>query len=222
MTRDIQVAIVDDDGQMREVIAQCLAGDPQLQLGSSCISGEQALERLPEEKPDVVLMDINMPGMSGIECARMLKAALPSTRIVMLTVFDDPQSTFDALAAGAEGYLLKRMAPDKLTDAIHEVLGGGSPMSPPIARMVVRSFQDSKTAVAEDLRLSPRELEVLDGLAQGLPYKLIADQLDISMGTIRTHIEHIYRKLHVHNRTDAVVKYLHGSSGADGRGDVNP
>jgi DNA-binding NarL/FixJ family response regulator len=211
MSKNIQVAIVDDDAEMREVITQCLTADPQLKLGSSCTSGEHALQQLPEEQPDVVLMDINMPGMSGIECARLLKAALPSTRIVMLTVFDDPQSTFDALAAGAEGYLLKRLAADRLTHAIHEVLAGGAPMSPPIARMVVQSFQDSKTAVAEELQLSPRELEVLEGLAQGLPYKLIADKLAISMGTIRTHIEHIYRKLHVHNRTDAVVKYLQGS-----------
>lgn len=212
MSKKIQVAIVDDDADMREVITQCLAEDPQLQLDISCTSGEEALQLLPPEEPDVVLMDINMPGMSGIECVRHLKAALPSTRIVMLTVFDDPQSTFDALAAGAEGYLLKHLAPDRLNDAVHEVLEGGSPMSPPIARMVVRSFQEAKTAVAEELQLSPRELEVLDGLAQGLPYKLIADQLDISMGTIRTHIEHIYRKLHVHNRTDAVVKYLQGGS----------
>jgi len=212
MSKSIQVAIVDDDAEMREVITQCLAEDPELKLGSSCTSGEEALKKLPDEEPDVVLMDINMPGMNGIECVRRLKVALPSTRIVMLTVFDDPDSTFDALAAGAEGYLLKHLAADRLIDAIHEVLEGGSPMSPPIARMVVRSFKDSKTAVADELQLSPRELEVLDGLARGLPYKLIADQLDISMGTIRTHIEHIYRKLHVHNRTDAVVKYLKGES----------
>lgn len=211
MSKTIHVAIVDDDDEMRDVITQCLADDPDIELKSLCVSGEEALQRLPVEKPDVVLMDVNMPGMSGIECVRQLKLALPSARIIMLTVFDDPQSTFDALAAGAEGYLLKRLAADRLDDAIREVFAGGAPMSPPIARLVVRSFQDSKTAVAEDLQLSPRELEVLDGLAQGLPYKLIAHQLDISMGTIRTHIEHIYRKLHVHNRTDAVVRYLQGS-----------
>lgn len=209
MKKPTRIAIVDDDLEFQATVAECLQDDPTLQLVCRCQSGEEALERLPAEKPDIVLMDINMKGMSGIECVRPLKKLLPSTQIVMLTVFEDTRSIFPALAAGANGYVLKHLAADRLIESIEEVLGGGVPMSAPIARMVVQSLRTENEPEAES-NLTAREREVLDGLAHGLAYKQIADQLGISIGTIRTHIERIYQKLHVHNRTDAVVKYLRG------------
>jgi DNA-binding NarL/FixJ family response regulator len=207
MRKNTRIAIVDDDPEFQGTVAECLQDEPSFRLICSCDSGEEALEVLPRQKPDIVLMDINMKGMSGIECVRQLKRLLPSTHVVMLTVFEDTRSIFPALAAGANGYLLKRFVADRLIDSIQEVLGGGAPMSAPIARMVVKSLQTDGSN-EEELQLTAREREVLDGLARGLAYKQIAAELDISMGTIRTHIERIYEKLHVHNRTDAVVKYL--------------
>lgn len=211
MSKKIRIAIVDDDADFQATVAECLEDEPTFQLICTCSSGEEALERLPEgkQRPDIVLMDINMKGMSGIECVRKLKRLLPTTHVVMLTVFEDTRSIFPALAAGANGYLLKHFVADRLIESIQEVLSGGAPMSAPIARMVVKSLQ-SKGTTEEEVQLTSREREVLDGLARGLAYKQIADELDISMGTIRTHIERIYEKLHVHNRTDAVVKYLRG------------
>ena len=209
MSKEINIAIVDDDAEFRETVGACLEGETSMRLICECRSGEEALELLPAVEPDVVLMDINMQGMSGIECVQQLVQLLPSTHIVMLTVFQDTKSIFQALAAGASGYLLKHLAADRLTEAIEEVLSGGAPMSAPIARMVVKSLQTEDVSGKKGL-LTARETEVLNALARGLPYKLIADELGISIGTIRTHIEHIYEKLHVHNRTDAVVKYLRG------------
>ena len=209
MSKEINIAIVDDDAEFRETAGACLEGDASMHLICECRSGEEALDRLPEVKPDVVLMDINMKGMSGIDCVRQLVQVLPDTHVVMLTVFQDTKSIFQALAAGASGYLLKHLAAERLTDAVQEVLSGGAPMSAPIARMVVKSLQTEDVSGKKGL-LTARETEVLNALARGLPYKLIADELGISIGTIRTHIEHIYEKLHVHNRTDAVVKYLRG------------
>ena len=209
MSKKTRIAIVDDDSEFQGTVAECLQDEPTFDLVCTCSSGEEALERLPAEKPDIVLMDINMKGMNGIECVRQLKKLLPGTHVVMLTVFEDTRSIFPALAAGANGYLLKRFVADRLIDSIQEVLSGGAPMSAPIARMVVKSLQ-AEGATEDGVQLTTREREVLDGLARGLAYKQIADELDISMGTIRTHIERIYEKLHVHNRTDAVVKYLRG------------
>ena len=209
MSDKIRIAMVDDDPEFRQTVAECLHDESSLQLICTCRSGEEAVERLPKEKPDVVLMDINMKGMNGIECVRQLKKLLPATQVVMLTVFEDTHSIFPALAAGANGYLLKHYAADRLIDSIREVASGGVPMSAPIARMVVRSLRLVDPSDAQS-QLTTREREVLDALARGLAYKQIADELDISMGTIRTHIERIYEKLHVHNRTDAVVKYLRG------------
>jgi DNA-binding NarL/FixJ family response regulator len=153
-------------------------------------------------------MDINMPEMNGIECTRRLSAALPSVNILMLTVFEDSDKIFQALAAGAGGYLLKRSQPAKLLDAIREVHEGGSPMSAPIARKVVRSFQQAGEVGSKSEGLSPREEQVLNCLAKGFVYKQISDELGISIDTIRTYIRRIYDKLHVHSRTEAVAKYL--------------
>jgi DNA-binding NarL/FixJ family response regulator len=209
MTKIIKVSIVDDEVDLRENIA----GYVDSAKGFRCLgvhgSAEDALVNLPKEKPDVVLMDINLGGMSGIECVRRLKPLMPATQVVMLTVFEDTEKIFSALAAGASGYLLKRLAPAKLLEAIREVHEGGSPMSAPIARKVVVSLQPVLAAPGgEPIALSPREREVLDGLAEGQAYKQIADKLGVSIHTVRNYIRRIYEKLHVCSRTEAVAKYL--------------
>jgi DNA-binding NarL/FixJ family response regulator len=153
-------------------------------------------------------MDINMSGMNGIECTRRLKLTLPGVNILMLTVFDDSDQIFQALASGANGYLLKRSSPEKLLEAIREVSQGGSPMSAPIARKVVKSFQVPAPRGVEPTELSQRELEVLQGLAQGLAYKQIADQLNVSIHTVRNYIRRVYEKLHVHSSGEALAKYF--------------
>jgi DNA-binding NarL/FixJ family response regulator len=171
-------------------------------------SAAEALQHLPTDKPDVVLMDINMSGMDGIECVAQLKARMPDIEVIMLTVYDDTDKIFKALSAGATGYILKRSPPEELLEAIREVHGGGSAMSSSIARKVVASFQKTSPRAAGETHLSPREQGVLDCLARGLTYKQIADQLGISIETIRTHLKRIYHKLHVQSRTEAVAKYV--------------
>ena len=208
----ITVSIVDDDAKLRQSIATFVDGSPGFKCVSHYGSAEAALKGLPADKPDVVLMDINMGEMSGIECVERLKAHSPDMQILMLTVYEDTEKIFRALAAGANGYLLKRSSPTKLLAAIREVHAGGSPMTSSIARKVVASFQ--KHTPATDAageragQLSPREQAVLDGLAKGWTYKQLASELDISIDTIRTYIRRIYEKLHVQSRTEAVAKYL--------------
>jgi len=212
MTKVIKVSIVDDEPDLRENIA----GYVGAAKGFRCIglygNARDALANIPKEKPDVVLMDINLGGMSGIECVRLLKPQVPEAQVVMLTVFEDTEKIFSALAAGASGYLLKRMPPAKLLEAIREVHEGGSPMSAPIARKVVQSLQPAparaETPAGVEINLSPREREVLDGLAEGQAYKQIADHLNVSIHTVRNYIRRIYEKLHVCSRTEAVAKYL--------------
>lgn len=208
MNKIIRIAIVDDDEGLQDSLQTCVSLDPELRCVSLCSSAAEALERLPKDKPDVVLMDINMQGMDGIECTRKLKTLLPEAHIIMLTIFEDADKIFAALAAGANGYLLKRLAPLKLTDSIKEVMEGGSPMSAPIARKVVHYFHSGKDSSEECSRLTQREEEVLQGLAKGLAYKQICAQLGVSMSTVRTYIGRIYEKLHVHSRTEAVAKYV--------------
>jgi len=208
MNKLIKVAIVDDEVDLRENIAGYVDAAKGFRCSSVYSSAEEALMHLPKEKPDVVLMDINLGGMSGIECVRQLKPQMPATQVVMLTVFEDTEKIFSALAAGASGYLLKRLAPAKLLEAIREVHEGGSPMSAPIARKVVLSLQPSASAGDETTALSPREHEVLGGLAEGQAYKQIADKLGVSIHTVRNYIRRIYEKLHVCSRTEAVAKYL--------------
>jgi DNA-binding NarL/FixJ family response regulator len=202
------VSIVDDEKKLCESIAAFLNGSPGFRCVSIYGSAETALQRLPADQPDVVLMDINMAGMNGIECARRLKALNPRIQILMLTVYDDTDQIFKALAAGATGYLLKRHDPEELLQAIRDVQDGGSPMSNSIARKVVASFQKADLIGENENQLSAREQAVLDCLARGLPYKQIGDELGISINTIRTHLRHIYEKLHVQSRTEAVAKYL--------------
>jgi len=204
----ITLSIVDDNQKLRDSITTFLNGSPGFRCVSAYGSAAAALEKLPTDKPDVVLMDINMPGIDGIECVARLKTQLPDMQIVMLTVYEDTDKIFKALSAGATGYLLKRCPPAKLLEAISEVHAGGSAMSSSIARKVVASFQKASPASAAEAHLSPREQMVLDCLAKGLTYKAIADQLQISIETIRTHLKRIYQKLHVQSRTEAVAKYV--------------
>jgi DNA-binding NarL/FixJ family response regulator len=204
----ISVSIVDDEAALRDSIATFINGSPGFRCASTYGSAEAALQGLSSEKPDVVLMDINMAGMNGIECVRKLKAIEPAIQIVMFTVYEDTDQIFKALAAGATGYLLKRLPPAKLLLAIQEVHEGGSPMSSSIARKVVASFQLAAPDPKQRHRLSPREEAVLDFLAKGLTYKQIADELQISIDTVRTYLRRIYEKLHVQSRTEAVAKYL--------------
>jgi DNA-binding NarL/FixJ family response regulator len=208
MKKIITVSIVDDEADLREYIAGYLAAAGNICCKSTYASAEEALAHLPHDKPDVILMDINLGEMDGIECVRRLTAVMPKAQVLMLTVFEDPDQIFRALSAGASGYLLKRLSPKKLLEAIEEVCAGGSPMSAPIARKVVQSFKTAPAHGDESLDLSPRERSVLDGLAEGLAYKQIADQLGVSIHTVRNYIRRIYEKLHVCTRTEAVAKFL--------------
>ena len=204
----ISVSIVDDETSLRQSIATFIDGAPGFRCVSTYGSAEAALQGLSGDRPDVVLMDIHMDGMNGIECVQRLKALLPELQILMLTVYEDTDQIFKALAAGASGYLLKRLPPSKLLEAIGEVQAGGSPMSSSIARKVVASFQKADPATDKDALLSPREQMVLDCLSKGLTYKQISDQMGISVTTIRTYLRRIYEKLHVRSRSEAVARYL--------------
>ena len=206
--KKITVSIVDDEADLREHIAGYLTAAGGILCKSAYASAEEALEHLPNDNPDVVLMDINLGGMDGIECVRRLKTQMPQAQVLMLTVFEDTEKIFRALAAGASGYLLKRMSPKKLLEAITEVRDGGSPMSASIARKVVESFRAQPGRVDEAAELSQRERSVLNGLAEGLAYKQIADQLGVSIHTVRNYIRRIYEKLHVQTRTEAVAKFM--------------
>lgn len=204
----IAVSIVDDEKKLCESIATFLNGAPGFRCVSMYGNADIALKHLPKDRPDVVLMDINMPGMDGIECVKHLRTLMPEVQVVMLTIYEDAEKIFKALSAGATGYLLKRFTPDELLQAIRDVVAGGSPMSHAIARKVVASFQSANLSGEKQNLLSPREERVLDCLARGLAYKEIADELSISINTIRTHLRHVYEKLHVQSRTEAVAKYL--------------
>jgi DNA-binding NarL/FixJ family response regulator len=204
----ITVSIVEDDDQMRQSLARLIQRAEGFRCLSHYPSAEAALEAIPREGPEVVLMDINLPGMNGVECVRRLKPKLPEVQVIMLTVYDDTDSIFNALAAGASGYLLKRTPPAELLEAIRDVHRGGSPMTTHIARKVVQSFQRGGVSSRPTENLSPREQEVLDCLARGFLYKEIADKLDVSYETVHTYIRRIYEKLQVRSRTEAVAKFL--------------
>jgi DNA-binding NarL/FixJ family response regulator len=208
MKKVITVSIVDDEAELRHHIAGYLTAAGNIRCISSYASAKEALAHLPADKPDVILMDINLGEMDGIECVRRLTVLMPEAQVLMLTVFEDTEQIFRALAAGAGGYLLKRLSPKKLLEAIEDVHAGGSPMSAPIARKVVQSFKAAPARNDESVDLSPREHSVLDGLAAGLAYKQIADQLGVSIHTVRNYIRRIYEKLHVRTRTEAVAKFL--------------
>jgi DNA-binding NarL/FixJ family response regulator len=203
----IKVSIVEDDAEARELLAEWLNSTSQFQCVSAHADGLAAVEELPDIAPDIVLMDINMPRMKGIECVRQLKTEMPNTQFLMLTVYSDTKSIFRALAAGATGYLLKRTSKDELLAAMQLVQTGGSPISSGIARLVAQAFQVKQSWETEDDALSDRERQVLDLLSCGHPEKQIADRLRISPHTVHTYIRRIYEKLHVHSHAQAVAKY---------------
>ena len=213
----ITISIVEDNDKLRGTLAKVIGRAEGFRFVSDYASAEEALAGLPKVKPEVVLMDINLPGLNGVECVRKLKALLPQTQVMMLTVYEDTENIFNALAAGANGYMLKRTPTKELIEAIREMHRGGSPMTTHIARLVVQSFQKPVAAPAQpaggagggDLaELSEREQQVLDLLAQGLIYKEIADKLNIGYETVHTYIRRIYEKLQVRTRTEAVAKFL--------------
>jgi DNA-binding NarL/FixJ family response regulator len=202
----INVAIVEDEDEVREGLAVLINGSEGFRCIQTYSSAESALPEILKNKPDVVLMDINLPGMSGIECISKLKASRPDLPIMVLTVYDDDEKIFESLRAGASGYLLKKTPPTKLLEAILELHNGGSPMSSSIARKVVEAFQRMGPSSEETQNLSKREQEILSFLAKGYRYKEIADTLFISIETVRTHLRNIYEKLHVRSRSEAVLK----------------
>jgi DNA-binding NarL/FixJ family response regulator len=206
----IAVAIVEDDIPAREILAGWIRSADGFRLAGEYDDAETAIARLPQEKPSVVLFDINLPGMNGIECVRKLKPRLPETQFVMVTVYEDANHIFNALSAGASGYLLKQTRRHELLDALKDVHAGGSPMSSQIARKVVQNFYRNETKnEGETVELSPREREVLELLARGYLYKEIAEMLKISVQTVNTYIRRVYEKLHVRSRAQAVAKYAH-------------
>jgi DNA-binding NarL/FixJ family response regulator len=204
----IRVAIVEDDPGVREALT-AMIGDAQ---GLCCVaaygSAEEALDRFPAGQVDVALVDINLPGRSGIELVGELKGRHPTLHLLMMTVYEDSEQIFNSLQAGATGYLLKRARPAEILSAIHDVYKGGSPMSPEIARKVVLFFHKRRDTAEELEQLTKREAEILSQLAKGSLYKEIADEMNISLDTVRTHLQHIYNKLHVRTRTEAVLKFL--------------
>ena len=205
MTR---IAIVEDNKVIRESLMEFVQTDPESECVYGCATAEKALKDIPKHQPDIVLMDIQLPDISGIECTARLKQLMPSVQIIMVTVYEDTERIFKALRAGACGYLLKRCTPEELVSAIREVRQGGAPMSREIARKVIVSFQEPVTTTAEVEGLSLRETEILELVAAGLPNKLIAARLGLTDGTVRWHLRHIYNKLHVRSRTQATLKFL--------------
>lgn len=208
MSKSIKVAIVEDDEDIRNNLAELITDTSNLDLTGTYEDGSSALEGIPRAKPNVVIMDIQMPGVDGVECVRELKAALPDVNFLMLTAYEDSDRLFESLKAGASGYLLKRTSPTRLLQAIQELHAGGSPMTPQVARRVVQFF--SRLTKNSDLaQLTPGQKKFLDELARGYSFKEIADHLDISVDGVRSFSRKVYEKLHVHSRTEAVIKYLH-------------
>lgn len=214
MTKPITIAIVEDNKEISTMLARIVARDANMRCQQICNTGEEALELLPKHRPQVVIMDIQLPGISGIQCTTRLRQLLPETQVLVYTVYEDNEQVFKALKAGASGYLLKRSTPEEILEAIVDVHNGGAPMTGEIARKVVRSFaapsEPATAKTCKDLeRLTPRQEEILGLLARGYVTKEIADKLGISFDTVRFHLKDIYAKLHVRSRTEAVLKY-HG------------
>lgn len=203
----IQVAIVEDIREIKEGLELLIDSSEGFRCIKTYSNAEEAMEDLPQINPDVVLMDINLPGINGIEAVRVLKPKIPATQFIMSTVYEDDENIFESLKAGASGYLLKKTAPSKILESITEVFNGGSPMSSQIARKVIGSFQQ-KNSIEDSSLLTQREKEILKLLAKGLRYKEIAAELTISIDTVRTHTRHIYEKLQVQSRIEAINKVL--------------
>jgi DNA-binding NarL/FixJ family response regulator len=204
----LRIALVEDQPNVRENWSQLINSFPDLTCVCICKTGEEALRVIPEVQPDVVLMDIFLPRLSGIECTATLKERMPNIRIIILTAMNDEELVFMALEAGADGYLLKRTKPEELRGALLDVLSGGAPMTSEIARRVIESFRLKAKTRDQSLHLSVREEQILVLLSKGYANKSIADRLDISVDTVCHHLKHVFEKLHVSSRTEAVVRYL--------------
>jgi DNA-binding NarL/FixJ family response regulator len=226
MTRPIRIAVVEDDAGLCDTFQQIFTSAPDFRVVGICGDGETAVRQLPAKTPDVVLMDINLPGMSGIECLRRIKETLPKARVIMVTVYDDNDSLFQSLVAGADGYLLKRATRLRLLDSVREIVSGGAPISPQVARRMVEYFHQLRSqgqekpaeaaAASVDLQsLTAREQEVLAKLAEGFAPKEVATELGISWDTVRNHTTNIYAKLHVRSRSEAILKYLGRKPGTE-------
>jgi DNA-binding NarL/FixJ family response regulator len=212
INRLTRIAVVEDSTTVRESLVKLLDATPGYRCVCACASAEAAVVELPKHTPDVVLMDIHLPGESGIACTARLTALLPDLQVIMLTVYKDTNLIFDALKAGACGYVLKRANLEEVLEAINDLRSGGAPMTPEIARMVVRSFRRGDAEVAESCGLSPRQLEVLSLLSAGRTNKEISAAIGLSEGTVRTHLMQIFKRLHVHSRSEAAAKYLRHKS----------
>jgi DNA-binding NarL/FixJ family response regulator len=206
----ITVAIVEDLEEIRDALRSYITMDKELGLTGIFSNAEEAVKELPDLQPDLVVMDINLPGMSGIECIRQIKPLCPSSQFMMFTVYEDDEKVFEALKAGASGYILKKHGSQKIIEALKELYSGGSPMSADIARKVVSAFHANEKHSEPDYHLTKRESDILQLLAKGMLYKEIALQLAISGNTVKQHIHNIYEKLHVQNRTEALNKYFGG------------
>lgn len=205
---NIKVSVVEDNESIRLGLVELLDSTPGFRAGPASASAEEALQVLPAQPPDVVLMDINLPRLSGIDCVRSLKRVLPNTQFIMLTIAEESERVFESLRAGASGYLVKNVSPEKLLASIAEVHRGGSPMSSQIARLLVRSFQEEGNHSSEAENLTPREQQILGLLASGYRSKEVADELGIGVQTVLTHIRNIYEKLQVRSRAEAVARFL--------------
>jgi DNA-binding NarL/FixJ family response regulator len=203
----IKVAIVEDNKTTREVLETIVNMSSDFRCVCTCSTAEDALRVLPGHEPELVLMDIQLPNMSGVQCVAKLKELLPSVKAIMVTVYEDPDRIFRALRAGASGYLLKRSTPEEVVGAMREVQQGGGAMSGEIARKVIEHFREQAAATTEMDQLTAREREVLELVVHGLSNKEITDRLNVTMAAVRFHLKHIYQKLHVHSRTEAVLKF---------------
>ena len=205
---EIRVCLVEDDSRIRDGLSMLIDGTSGFRVINGYPRAELALKSLPEDRPDVVLMDIKMPGMSGIECVRQLKRLLPEVNVIMLTTYEDEDLLFESLRAGAVSYLLKRTPPTKILEAISDVHHGYSSLTGKMARLLVRFFQENRPETSGVEKLSEREREILDRVARGLRNKEIGAELSVSENTIRSHLRNIYEKLQVASRAEAVAKYL--------------
>jgi DNA-binding NarL/FixJ family response regulator len=201
------VMVVEDDGRLQQHLIKILGTQPDITCLGAVSSAEEALETIPKYQPDIVLMDINLPGISGIDCIRELKRKVSNLEVVMLTAYEEEDNIFRALKEGASGYLLKSSTPDDIFNAIRDVYSGGAPFSSHIARKVAQFFREEREIEDENGTLSPREKEVLKLLASGYIYKEVADQLDLTLETVRTYVKRICQKLHVRSKVEAIIKY---------------
>lgn len=205
---NIKVAVCEDNEQFRESLIQFIDDSPGYEIVFALASAESIITSIEKDLPDIILMDIDMPGISGIRATELIKAAYPNINVLILTVYEDDQKIFDAILAGATGYLLKKTPPSRILEAISEVQNGGASMSASIVKKVISFFNRKETASPNEYTLSQRELVILQCLVNGDSYKMIADHCSISIGTVRSHINNIYKKLHINSKSEAVAKAL--------------